>query len=255
MSRNALIVRHVPYEGIAAFRAPLQAAGYELDRIDVTDPSFARADFITPDLVVLMGGPMGVYDHREHPWIAREIERLEERLDNDRPTIGVCLGAQMIAAALGADVYAAPEKEIGFAPLALTDSGEDSPLRHLAGTPVLHWHGDTFDLPRGTERLASTPLTPNQAFRRGKTVLGLQCHAEMGLDPRIEHWIETSPDSLAALGLDGESIRAQYREHGPRCVLAGQVAIAEWLDELQPDGVAALKAGRLRNGAELPLSS
>lgn len=248
MTRRALIVRHVPYEGIAAYRAPIEAAGYELDRVDVGDPAFRDADFVSPDLLILMGGPMGVYDRCQYPWIAHEIERLEERLDHDRPTIGVCLGAQMIAAALGADVYAGTQKEIGFAPLALTESGEASPLQILAGTPVLHWHGDTFDLPRDAELLASTPITPNQAFRRGNTVLGLQCHAEMGLDPRIEHWIESSTDGLASLGIDGDAIRTQYREHGPRSVLAGQIMIAQWLAELDaidilPPWAVAVNAG------------
>lgn len=235
MSRQALIVRHVPYEGLAGFREPIEAAGYVLTRVDVDDPAFADADFVSPDLVILMGGPMGVYERSKYPWIAHEIERLQERLDHDRPTIGVCLGAQMIAAALGADVYSGAEKEIGFSSLRLTEPGFDSPLAHLADVPVLHWHGDTFDLPKQVELLASSDKYHHQAFRRGASILGLQCHAEMGLDPRISDWIAQSRDSLDALGVCGEDIRSRYNDLGHAAVRAGQAMISSWLAELEGD--------------------
>lgn len=229
MDRQALIVRHVPYEGLAGFREPIEAAGYALSRVDVGDPAFADTDFVSPDLLILMGGPMGVYERSKYPWIAHEIERLQERLDHDRPTIGVCLGAQMIAAALGADVYSGAEKEIGFSSLRLTGPGLDSPLAHLAHVPVLHWHGDTFDLPKQVELLASTDKYHHQAFRRGASVLGLQCHAEMGLDPRIGDWIAESGESLDVLGLRGEDILAHYEDLGGAAVRAGQAMISSWL--------------------------
>lgn len=233
MTKHGLIVRHVPYEGIAGFREPIEAAGYKLTRIDVSDPAFGSADLVSPDLVIMMGGPMGVYENYLYPWISHEIERLAERLEHDRPTLGVCFGAQIIAAALGADVYGGPTKEIGFAPLTLTEAGMDSPLAHLAGVPVLHWHGDTFDLPGDVELLASTDHYAHQAFRRGDNLLTLQCHAEMGLDPRIEDWILQSDHSLSRLGLTAHQVRQQYAFHGPNCVNAGQVAIRSWLDKLR----------------------
>ncbi|WOK36491.1 glutamine amidotransferase [Sphingomonas sp. C3-2] len=229
MSKRALIVRHVPYEGIAGFRAPVEAAGYTIERIDVSDPEFPGVDLVSPDLVLLMGGPMGVYEHAENPWIVHEIERLAERMAADRPTIGVCLGAQMIAAALGARVYQGPEKEIGFYPLAINDNGIRSPVAHLADQHILQWHGDTFDLPDNVELLASTPRYPHQAFRRGRNVLALQFHAEMGLDPRIEAWIDQSQDSLDQLGLCPHGLRADYARIGPSAVDAGQRMVGEWL--------------------------
>ena len=212
--KRALIIRHVPYEGVAGFRAPIEAAGYAIDRIDVTDPAFAEVDLAAPDLVVMMGGPMGVYDTAAHPWITCEIARLRLRIAHGRPLIGVCLGAQMIAAALGARVYAGGGQEIGFAPLTLAPGAADSPLRHLAGVPVLHWHGDTFDLPDGTELLASTGRYAHQAFRRGRTLLALQCHAEMGEDPRIEAWLAGAGADLAAAGPSAEAGRRDQRGHG-----------------------------------------
>ena len=232
--KSALVIRHTPYEGIAGFRAPVEAAGYVVDRIDVTDPGFASIDLTAPDLVLMMGGPMGVYETDAHPWIACEIARVRQRLERDRPTLGVCLGAQMIAAALGAPVYPGPAKEIGFGAVRLNDAGLRSPIRHIADVPVLHWHGDTFDLPAGVELLASTDLYAHQAFRRGATLLALQCHPEMGEDPRFEAWLADagSDQSLAEAGTAPERLREHYAARGPAAVAAGRLAIAEWLEQL-----------------------
>ncbi|WP_156678591.1 glutamine amidotransferase [Sphingomonas profundi] len=230
--KSALVIRHTPYEGIAGFRLPVEAAGFAIDRVDVTDPAFPALDLIAPDLVVMMGGPMGVYETAAHPWIVHEVERLAERLAADRPTLGVCLGAQMIAAALGARVYPGPVKEVGFAPVLLNDAGAGSPLRHIAGVPVLHWHGDTFDLPDGTELLASTPAYRHQAFRRGDTLLALQCHPEMGLDPRFDAWLDGADAYVAEAGTDAARLRAEHARLGADTVAAGRRMIADWLDGL-----------------------
>jgi GMP synthase (glutamine-hydrolysing) len=227
--KKGLIIRHTPYEGIAGFRAPAEDAGYALDRIDVTDPEFARVNFNTPDLLILMGGPMGVYEREAHPWIDCEIDRLASRISLGLPTIGVCLGAQMIAAAMGAKVYSGPVKEVGFAPVTLNAAGADSPLRHVAGVPMLHWHGDSFPLPEDTELLASTDSYAHQAFRRGPELLALQFHAEMGEDPRFEAWLDGAEDYVGQAGLTIDQLRAQHERLGPGAVAAGRAMIAEWL--------------------------
>lgn len=230
--KTGLVIRHTPHEGLAGFRDPVEAAGYSLDRVDVTDRAFASLDFNMPDLLLMMGGPMGVYERVAHPWISHELERLAERIERGLPTLGVCLGAQMIAAAMGAEVRAGPVKEIGFAPVALTGEGADSPLRHVADVPMLHWHGDTFDLPDDVELLASTSTYPHQAFRRGPALLALQFHAEMGEDPRFEEWIGNGPDFIAAAGSSPKRLRHEHAAHGPGAVAAGQAMIAEWLSGL-----------------------
>lgn len=231
--KTALIIRHVPFEGIAGFRQPIEADGYEIERIDVTEPAFQTIDLVAPDLVCMMGGPMGVYETEAFPWIGCQIARLRARLAADRPTLGVCLGSQMIAAALGARVYPGPVKEVGFAPITLELAGKASALRHLRGHPMLHWHGDTFDIPEGTELLASTEYYP-QAFRRGANLLAIQCHPEMGEDPRIAEWIAAAgADSyIAEAGTDAATLRADYARLGPPAVAAGRAAIAEWLTGL-----------------------
>lgn len=231
--KTALIIRHVPYEGVAGFRDPIEAAGYHVDRIDVSDPQFPSLDLREPDLLIMMGGPMGVYEQDRHPWITCQIRQLALRLDADRATLGVCLGAQMMAAALGADVYPGPAKEVGFHAVSVSPDARDNPLHHLSDVPVLHWHGDTFTLPDGVELLASSHVYAHQAFRRGRNILALQFHAEMGLDPRFDAWIEQWPEAVIEAGGDEASLRAAHDTLGPRAVAAGQAMIAEWLRNLR----------------------
>ncbi|MBW8753900.1 MAG: glutamine amidotransferase [Sphingomonadales bacterium] len=228
--KTALIIRHVPYEGVAGFRAPIEAAGYAVDRIDVADPRFATVDLAGPDLLIMMGGPMGVYEQDRYPWIACQLGRLARRLEANRPTLGVCFGAQMMAAALGGEVFAGPATEVGFHPVTLQAAALDGPLRHIAEVPVLHWHGDTFTLPENVELLASSPLYTHQAFWRGRNILALQFHAEMGLDPRIEDWIEGGGAAMARAGITEARLRADHGALGPAAVAAGQAMIAEWLE-------------------------
>ena len=229
--KSALIIRHAPYEDIAGFRAPVEAAGYELASIDIADPAFPHIDFDEPDLLLIMGGPMGVYETEAHPWIAGEITRLARRIMMDRPTLGICLGSQMVAAAMGARVYPGPVTEVGFAPVRLTAAGFGSPLRHIEHVPVLHWHGDTFDLPAGAELLASTDHYAHQAFRRGDNILALQCHPEMGEDPSIDIWLEDE-GHVERAGLTIAELRAQHDVLGSAAAAAGRKLITDWLDRL-----------------------
>lgn len=231
--KTALIIRHVPYEDVAAFREPIEAAGYHVDGIGVSDPGFSGLDLCEPDLLIMMGGPMAVYEQDEHRWIACQLRRLARRLEADRATLGVCLGSQMIAAALGAEVYPGETKEVGFHPVQVLDPALDGPLRHIVDVPMLHWHGDTFTRPDNVELLASTPLYAHQAFRRGANLLALQFHAEMGLDPRFETWLEGAADTIAQAGTDEATLRAQHDALGPGAVEAGRKMIAEWLEGLR----------------------
>ncbi len=229
--KRAVIVRHTPFEGAAGFRLPIEQAGYEFHRINISDPDFPAFEWVEPDLLVVMGGPMGVYERQEHPWIDGEVTGLALRIAAGLPTLGVCLGSQMIAAALGARVYPGPLKEVGFAPVQLSEAGLKSPLRHLAGVPVLHWHGDTFDLPDGAELLAATHDYTNQAFRVGDRLLALQFHPEMGEDPRFADWLEDE-DYVRAAGTDPLILRAEHDRLGPAAVAAGRAMLAEWLAQL-----------------------
>ena len=226
--KRALVLRHVDHEGIAGYREPIEAAGYAIERVAAHHAGCARLDILSPDLLVVMGGPMGVYDAGTYPWLTDEIAVIRRRLAADLPILGVCLGSQLIAAALGAEVRKGPVREIGFAPLMLTGPGKTGPLRHLAGVDVLHWHGDTFDVPEGTELLAATAPYA-QAFARGRNVLALQFHAEMGEDERFEHWLANDAADIAEVGSTPEALRAAHDRLGPPAVAAGRAMITEWL--------------------------
>ena len=230
--KRALIIRHVPHEGAAGFRQPIEQAGYSYERIDVADPGFGTLDWSAPDLVVVMGGPMAVYERDAHPWIDGEVAGLARRIAAGLPTLGVCLGSQMIAAALGARVHPGPVNEVGFAPVTLSEAGMRSPLCHLDAVPLLHWHGDTFELPDGAELLASTAIYSNQAFRIGNRLLAIQCHPEMGEDPRLALWLDGADDYLAQAGTDVPSVAADYTHLGPTAVAAGRRMLREWLADL-----------------------
>lgn len=230
--KSALIVRHVPREGAAGYLQPIEAAGFHIERVDVSCTSFPLTNLSEPDLLIMMGGPMGVYEAERHPWIEVQLEKLAQRLEQGKPTLGVCLGSQMIAAALGARVYPGGKTELGFAPVELNDIGVRSPLRHLQSVPVLHWHSDTFDLPEGVERLASTGIYANQAFRRGENLLALQFHAEMGEDPRFEEWLTHFWSDLELTGTCRHALRRAHDAHGPAAVTAGRAMIGEWLSGL-----------------------
>ena len=232
--RRALVVRHVPYEGLAGFVQPIEAAGYAIERVGATDEGFGAVDFIGADLLVLMGGPMAVYERAANPWIDGELARLAERLAAGLPTLGICLGAQMIAAALGSPVERGPVREVGYAPIDLTEAGRGSPVAALDGVPVLHWHGDVFELPAGATLLARTAAAP-QGFALGD-VLALQCHPEMG-DPAgpFDRWCRDADAYVAGAGTTVAALREQHDRLGPAAVAAGRRMLADWLAGLPAD--------------------
>ncbi len=175
---------------------------------------------------------MAVYRPDLFPWLDNEIARLGERLAARRPTLGVCLGAQMIAAALGAKVERGPVREVGFAPVALTVEGNRSALQVLEGVPVLHWHGDGFVVPEGAVLLAETEYYP-QAFALGPTILALQCHPEMGTaDDGIEHWLYADAAYVEKAGTSITAIRADHARLGEKAAAAGRRMLGDWLATL-----------------------
>jgi GMP synthase (glutamine-hydrolysing) len=227
----ALVLRHVAFEGLGAWGETLAQAGYEVAVRDAPVAGLADLDPLAPDLLIVLGGPVGVYEQSTYPWLRSEIPFVGRRLAQRRPTLGVCLGAQVMASALRARVAPAV-KEIGFKSLDLTAEGRAGPLAALEGAPVLHWHGDSFDLPAGATRLASTPECPNQAFALGPNVLGLQFHAEAdGSD--MEAWLVGHAVELAAAEVDVPGLRAAARVCGPALAQAGRKLLLDWLAGLE----------------------
>ena len=171
-----------------------------------------------------------------YPFIADEVAAIAARLQADKPILGICLGAQMMAAALGARVAPGPVKEIGWAPLTLTAEGQKSVLAPLGAAPVLHWHGDNCELPAGCTKLASTQHCPVQAFMRTPSQLALQFHLET--EPaRFESWLVGHTVELGKAGLDPRELRTQARTHGAATRELGQKVLATWLDKAVGTGV------------------
>ena len=141
-------------------------------------------DIQSLDWLVIMGGPMGVYDEHQYPWLKAEKAFIDTAIRENKTVIGICLGAQLVAEVLGAKVYANKKKEIGWFPVFLREQSHHNQL--LKGfpkaLPVLHWHGDTFDLPQNATHLMQTSICPNQAFLYQNKVLGLQFHMESTSD-------------------------------------------------------------------------
>ncbi len=232
--RTALAIRHVHFEDLGSFVAPITAAGYQVRYLDAGIDELRPRDIAAADLLVVLGGPVGAYEGDLYPILEEELGVLRCRLAAGAPTLGICLGAQLMARALGAHVAPSSAKEIGWAPVNLTEAGRIGPLRHLDGVQMLHWHGDVFDLPPAAECLASTTLCPNQAFALGRTALGFQFHPEAD-GHGFERWLIGHAVELASVsGLSVTALRADAQRVGPAAGAAGQRCIAEWLDGLLP---------------------
>jgi GMP synthase (glutamine-hydrolysing) len=231
MVKRVVALRHVGFEDLGSFESVLQDAGYFIYYRNATR-GVDDIDPVSAELLVVLGGPIGVYEGGAYPFLDDERRLLAARLRAKRPTLGICLGAQLVAAALGGKVYASGTKEIGFSPLALTDTGAKGALRHLTDVPVLHWHGDTFDLPLGAQLLASTSVCRNQAFAIGAHGLALQFHPEADMPDDIEDWLVGHAAELAAAKVDVRVLRARAEEVGPTLREAGRRMLQEWLDGL-----------------------
>jgi GMP synthase (glutamine-hydrolysing) len=231
MTRTAVAIRHVSFEDLGLLAPLLAAHGYAVTTLDAGVDDLGADLVRDADLLVMLGGPIGLSDRSHYPVLDTELGMLARRLRDGAPTLGICLGAQLIAAALGADVHPSGVHEIGYAPVRLTPTGSRGPLGSLAGVPVLHWHGDTFDLPAGAILLAGTPAVPHQAFCIGDAILALQFHLE-AQHRRIEQWLIGHADELAAHALDPRDIRRDAARLGPGLEAAATRAFEAWLTHL-----------------------
>ena len=226
---KCIALYHMRFEDLGAFAAPLAAAGYDISYRHAGAAPLTAEEWRDTELVVILGGPLGVADAPAYPWLAAEIDGIALRLASRQPTLGICLGAQLMAVALGGQVVPGAGKEIGWSPLAIAPGA--GPLEHLRGVPVLHWHGDNIVPGAALLAEAHTEPTPCQAFRIGTHALGLQCHVEF--DPAmLEEWLTGHAVELRQAGVDLAQLRADTRQHGPRLVQAGQALLQDWLREL-----------------------
>ena len=227
--KTALAIRHLHFEDLGALQPLLLERGYTVRYLEAPGDDLHNLE--EPDLLVVLGGPIAAFDEREHPFLLDELALIQRQLHRRLPLLGICLGAQLIARVLGAEVASMGRKEIGFAPLTLTAQGRASPLAGLEQVPVLHWHGDRFEIPEGATLLAGTALCAHQAFSVGEHVLALQCHLE-ALPQQIEHWLIGHACELAQAGISPIALRRQAQSAAPSLPLAARAVFGAWLDAL-----------------------
>jgi GMP synthase (glutamine-hydrolysing) len=225
--QSAVAICHVAFEDAGTLEPVFKERGIALRYLQ------AGVDDLLPvkdaDLVLVLGGPIGIYEFERYPFLKDELAIVEAVVKQETPVVGICLGAQALATVLGARVYPGTETELGWDQLILTEEGKASPLGVLEGLHVLNWHGDTFDLPAGATRLASTPITPNQAFSYGPKVLSLQFHVELP-ERDIERWLIGHTLELANNKVDLAEMRERSARYAPPTNVASQRLLNDWLD-------------------------
>ena len=233
------VIRHLAFEDLASFESVLEINGYRINYIEAADFSLnledlSQLDSLSDELLVILGGPISVNDAALFPFIEAEINMLRKRLKQDKPTLGICLGAQLIARALGANIYAGKEKEIGWSRLSLTISGEQSALRFLGEEhcSMLHWHGETFDLPEKAVLLASSQAYKNQAFSYGDKVLALQFHPEITQHSMEKWFIGHIGEIMQTDAVSVEKLRDDTRQYANQLEVQSELFFNSWLNQV-----------------------
>jgi len=183
--KTAVVIRHVAYEGLGLFNRVLELAGYDVIYLDAGIADFRRKIAIDADIMIVLGGPVSANDIVKFPYLIDELQLIEYRLKSNMPVLGIGLGAQLMAKALGASVFPMPEKEYGWAQVQLCTEG--SVLEPIRAKHVMHWHNDAFSLPDEATLLASTAACEVQAFSWEQS-LAIQFHTEIDMK-KIEQWI------------------------------------------------------------------
>lgn len=198
--QKVLVLQHVPHEGLGIIGRELYTNGLQPEYLKVYEGHEFPFDVSGYSALIVLGGPMGVYEDDKFPFIAKELKLIRSALKDNLPILGICLGAQMLAKAAGAEVYKGGKKEIGWYEAELTEEGEDDRL--FLGLPrkftVFQWHGDTFDVPANGLNLVSSELFPNQVIKAGPRAYGIQFHLEV-TEEMIKSWIKENSGELEAL--------------------------------------------------------
>lgn len=231
--RHYLVLRHVEVEPLGLIETAIERRGATFAYVDIWDDDPVPEDLGRAHGLIVLGGPMSAYEAAAYPFLRQETRLIAAAVQDGRPVLGICLGAQLLAGALGAAVYPGRSgQEIGWDEIDRTASTDHDPLFDGAPSPlrVMHWHGDTFDLPPGAELLWTGRRYRHQAFRLGAKAYGLQFHLE--LTPElIEIWLSAAPIlELARHGVDVAAIR---RETPAACEGLAPVAVdvfQRWLD-------------------------
>jgi GMP synthase (glutamine-hydrolysing) len=226
---SVVVLEHAPAETAGIIAEELEARGMSL-RVVRTFAGDAVPSELSPARgLVVMGGPMSVYEADRYPFLAEEMRLIENAVRSDLPVLGVCLGSQLVAATLGAQVTRGNRKEIGWHTASLAEGALIDPL--WVGMPhsfqAFHWHGDVFTLPSGAVRLASSELTEHQAFRYGRATYGVLCHLEV-TPPIVHAMVHAFGSELAEEGLSGDAILQRAEELLPGSMELGRHVYGGW---------------------------
>lgn len=231
LPKTIYAIQHLAFEDLGSLEDIFYDFGFRVRYFE------AGVDDLTPalnyeGLTVILGGPIGVYETEDYPFLKDELEGLKQRLLENKPTIGICLGAQLIAQALGAKVYAGHQKEIGWSELEIKSLDSDSNvLTSLESIKVLHWHGDTFELPNNATLLASSTIYQNQAFSVGNNILALQFHLEM-IEESFEKWLIGHTCEIRHAGLSIPQLREDNKLYAKKLESKSREVIQTFLEKI-----------------------
>jgi GMP synthase (glutamine-hydrolysing) len=226
---HVIVIQHIGCETLGRIETALASEGLSYQYVRVFDGQPVPEDLDGAMGVIVMGGPMSVYEQDHYPYLRQELKLIETALGSRTPLLGVCLGSQLLAAALGSQITKGTQKEIGWHPVELTQAGQNDPL--WADVPATftayHWHGDVFDLPHGAHRLASSTLTAHQAFRYGPNAYGLLFHMEV-TEPIMRRMVATFSDELHETGQSGDGLIHLAAQHLPELQSIGDRVFRRW---------------------------
>jgi GMP synthase (glutamine-hydrolysing) len=230
--KPVFILRHVPHEPAGSLESYLAEAGAEYRYLDLFQEVPRQLPLDQAAALVVMGGPMSVHDVDKYPFLAAEVDWIQQAVRQQLPMLGICLGSQLLAKAIGAKVYPNGIKEIGWYRLKMLPTTAEDPLFADCETTetVFQWHGDTFDLPPGAVHLAQSALCKHQAFRAGPCAWGLQFHIEMTPE-MVDAWL-SEPDNCGELAqldyLDAAAIRAAAPREFPKMQQLGRRVLSRF---------------------------
>jgi GMP synthase (glutamine-hydrolysing) len=232
---SVTLLQHIHCETPGIISDCLQSAGIDMRFVRTFERNPIPSNLDTQAGLIVMGGPMSVYDHDQFPFLLEEQRLIEEALKDDKPVLGVCLGSQLLAATLGAEVKSGAQKEIGWHPVTLTEyAATDALWKELpARFTAYHWHGDVYDLPQGAVSLASSELTPCQGFRYGANAYGFLFHMEV-TEKIIKNMVAEFQDELEEQRITAGSIIQKTRDYLSELQTVGSKVFRRWAKSLKP---------------------
>ncbi|NNM89199.1 MAG: C26 family cysteine hydrolase domain-containing family [Phycisphaerae bacterium] len=227
--KSVLVIQHTPAETIGSIAAPLAAANVAVNTCEVFCQQSVPTEIGQYSGLILMGGPMSAYEQDHHPFIQPELALIQSTMAAGKPVLGICLGSQLIAAALGARVYPGRKKEIGWLKVRLHEGGMRDPL--FVGVPfsftAFHWHGDIFEVPQDAIPLLGSDITACQGFRFGAKTWALLCHLEVTAES-IQAMMRSFPDELKAASVNSANVIAQTSTYLPELLTISKSVFSRW---------------------------